>query len=145
TGRTAAYQSGPRRGVNQPTGYQRSEQRCGADVTGKVHGRLARVAALVPVTGCAPSPTARKQLRLCPEGQTTTRGAQPSEETQRPTEREADAAIVDYVQCVGDALTGLSEVRDEHEDWEIVVFADDAVNAFAVPGGKIGVYRGLLG
>ena len=29
-------------------------------------------------------------------------------------------------------------------DWEVVVFNDDQVNAFALPGGKIGVYTGLL-
>ena len=28
--------------------------------------------------------------------------------------------------------------------WEITVFADDQANAFALPGGKIGVYTGLL-
>ena len=28
--------------------------------------------------------------------------------------------------------------------WEVVVFDDEQVNAFALPGGKIGVYTGLL-
>ncbi|MEO0998116.1 MAG: M48 family metalloprotease, partial [Pseudomonadota bacterium] len=28
--------------------------------------------------------------------------------------------------------------------WEVVVFDDDQANAFALPGGKIGVYAGLL-
>ena len=28
--------------------------------------------------------------------------------------------------------------------WEVVVFDSDEVNAFALPGGKIGVYRGIL-
>jgi predicted Zn-dependent protease len=30
------------------------------------------------------------------------------------------------------------------QDWELVVFKDDSVNAFALPGGKIGVYTGML-
>ncbi|MBP6508793.1 MAG: M48 family metallopeptidase [Opitutaceae bacterium] len=40
-------------------------------------------------------------------------------------------------QAVGDALPGAA--------WEFVVFdAPDTVNAFALPGGKVGVYTGLL-
>ena len=29
-------------------------------------------------------------------------------------------------------------------EWEVVVFDSDEINAFALPGGKIGVYRGIL-
>ena len=29
-------------------------------------------------------------------------------------------------------------------DWEVTVFDDEQANAFALPGGKIGVYNGLL-
>lgn len=40
-------------------------------------------------------------------------------------------------QAVGDALPGAA--------WEFVVFdAPDTVNAFALPGGKVGIYTGLL-
>ncbi len=44
-----------------------------------------------------------------------------------------------YVQCVGKAIT-----REVGGSWEIVVFRDDAANAFALPGRKIGVNTGLL-
>jgi predicted Zn-dependent protease len=29
-------------------------------------------------------------------------------------------------------------------DWEVVVFDDEAINAFAMPGGKVGVFTGIL-
>ena len=29
-------------------------------------------------------------------------------------------------------------------EWEAIVFDDEQINAFAVPGGKIGVYTGIL-
>lgn len=110
--------------------------------------RLRRIAALAILlallAACAVSPTGRKQLMLIPEGQMTSMGAQAFQEIQHATPREGDGAVSDYVQCVADALTSLPEVQDEHPDWEVVVFADDTVNAFALPGGKIGVYRGLL-
>ena len=43
------------------------------------------------------------------------------------------------VQCVSNALTQMVG-----GSWEVTLFAGDAVNAFALPGGKIGVYEGLL-
>jgi predicted Zn-dependent protease len=43
------------------------------------------------------------------------------------------------VQCVGNAI-----IREVGGSWEIVVFRDDAANAFALPGRKIGVNTGLL-
>jgi len=30
------------------------------------------------------------------------------------------------------------------EEWEVVVFAGDEINAFALPGGKIGIYEGMF-
>lgn len=53
-----------------------------------------------------------------------------------------NAGVERYVTCV--AKTLLSQVRS-NLDWEVEVFKnDDIVNAFALPGGKIGVYTGLL-
>ena len=47
------------------------------------------------------------------------------------------------VRCVADNLIAAlpPEVRYQ---WEVNLFADDKVNAFAVPGGKIGVHEGLF-
>lgn len=44
-----------------------------------------------------------------------------------------------YVECVARALT-----REVGGQWEVVVFKDDSANAFALPGGKIGVNSGIL-
>jgi predicted Zn-dependent protease len=52
-----------------------------------------------------------------------------------------------YVQCVADELTRTLETEPgagSTNQWEVSVFADEQVNAFALPGGKIGVYQGLL-
>ena len=40
---------------------------------------------------------------------------------------------------MADAIT-----REVGGSWEVVVFKDDAANAFALPGGRVGVYTGLL-
>ena len=49
-----------------------------------------------------------------------------------------------YVQCVAETLLPFVPAGVYAGDWEVVVFNDDQVNAFALPGGKIGVYTGLL-
>ena len=56
-----------------------------------------------------------------------------------PTER-----LQQYVECVAYSLINVLEEPYLSMDWEVVVFDDDALNAFAMPGGKIGVFTGLL-
>lgn len=58
---------------------------------------------------------------------------------------ESNARITKYVECIaGNVLDQLPpETRDAFE-WEVVVFDDDEVNAFADPNGKIGVFTGIL-
>lgn len=51
---------------------------------------------------------------------------------------------VTYVQCVTDALVAVLPAQYAREQWEVTVFDSEQVNAFALPGGKIGVYTGLL-
>jgi len=48
-----------------------------------------------------------------------------------------------YVSCVAAAVT--AELPSSYQkEWEVVVFSDKSANAFALPGGKIGVHTGLL-
>lgn len=71
-------------------------------------------------------------------------GVQAFQQIQDETPQEQDSEITGYVQCVADAMIDLPEVRGHGVDWHVVVFDDMTVNAFALPGGKIGVYKGLL-
>jgi predicted Zn-dependent protease len=113
--------------------------------TASRHRRIVGMAALaLLVTACAVSPTGRKQLAFIPDDQMTAMGAQAFTDIKQQEPIEKDPAIVAYVQCVADALIALPEVRDVQPDWEVTVFRSDTVNAFALPGGKIGVYTGLL-
>jgi predicted Zn-dependent protease len=52
-----------------------------------------------------------------------------------------DPEVNRYVDCVAGAITG---VVAPDEPWEVVVFDEKSANAFALPGGKIGVHSGLL-
>lgn len=55
-----------------------------------------------------------------------------------------DRETIDYIACVANAV--VSELEPPHSDlaWEMAIFDSEAVNAFAMPGGKIGVMVGIL-
>ena len=55
-----------------------------------------------------------------------------------------DAKMNAYVSCVAKAVTAQVPSQYGITSWEVVVFDSKQVNAFALPGGKIGVYSGLL-
>ena len=103
--------------------------------------RLAIVAILLFMSACATSPTGRKQLKLFPESQLVQMGITSYEQMKEQTPLSRDKFIIKYVTCVARAIT--RETPSSYQ-WEANVFDDKAVNAFALPGGKIGVYTGLL-
>lgn len=57
---------------------------------------------------------------------------------------EPNPGIVRYVQCIADSL--IAALPPEHDafDWEVIVFDEEEINAFADPNGKIGVFSGIL-
>ncbi len=66
-------------------------------------------------------------------------------EMKRHVPLEPNPRVQKYVECVADDLIAVLDPKDrENVDWEVVVFDDDAINAFADPVGKIAVFSGLL-
>ncbi len=49
-----------------------------------------------------------------------------------------------YVMCISEAIIAELEPPYSGYAWDLEVFADEAINAFAMPGGKIGVYEGIF-
>ncbi|MGH8459143.1 MAG: M48 family metalloprotease, partial [Nevskiales bacterium] len=94
------------------------------------------------LAACATSPLGRKTLRFFPESEMAQMGAAAFQETRQKTPESKDGRQSRYVSCVAHSITG--ELRGGSAAWEVVVFNDKAANAFALPGGKIGVYTGLL-
>lgn len=94
------------------------------------------------LAGCGTSPTGRSQLLVFPADQLDAMGVQAFEEMRTQLTVETDPAINDYVRCVATAIT--DELPDNSTNWEVVVFKDENPNAFALPGGKMGVYTGML-
>lgn len=92
------------------------------------------------LAGCQTSPTGRQQLILLPDDQMDSMGAQSFQELKSQQQVERDPAMNAYVKCVANAITSTMGGGN----WEVVVFKEDSANAFALPGGKIGVHTGML-
>ena len=55
-----------------------------------------------------------------------------------------DRETIDFVACVAQAVVEQLEPPYNDIEWELAIFEQEAVNAFAMPGGKIGVFSGIL-
>ncbi len=97
------------------------------------------------LVGCAANPvTGKQELHLISERQEVAIG----EENYGPTQQseggqyDIDKELTGYVQTVGDRL---AKVSDRPElPYDFVVLNNDVPNAWALPGGKIAINRGLL-
>lgn len=94
------------------------------------------------MVACATSPLGRKQLVFFPDEQLDEMGGTAYAQAKQETPPSTDAVANRYVSCVAKAIT--AEVENGPKAWEVTVFNKGDVNAFALPGGKIGVYTGLL-
>lgn len=93
---------------------------------------------------CAVSPTGRKQVLLFSDAQLSAMGEQSFLAMQEQTPATSNQKTSAYVQCVTDHLIKRLPATYANSPWQVVVFNDAQMNAFALPGGKIGVYQGLL-
>lgn len=105
---------------------------------------LASAFALLGLLACATSPTGRKQLLLVGDDQMNQMGATAFQEMKGQTGTNSDPALNAYVRCVADPVAAMAKEQAKVSNWEVVVFKDPTPNAFALPGGKIGVHEGLL-
>jgi predicted Zn-dependent protease len=106
--------------------------------------RAVLFAILLLLAACATSPLGRSQLQLLPADQLNQMGLEAFQKVRQTTPRSRDPALNAYVQCVADAITAEVGGPRGGGAWDVVVFREPQANAFALPGGKIGVYTGLL-
>ncbi|GAB3526688.1 M48 family metallopeptidase [Photobacterium alginatilyticum] len=104
----------------------------------------ALIASALALTACSSSPTGRQQVLLFSNQDMSQLGAQSFEQLKQQETINSDQKTNQYVQCVTRALTAKLNPSSGFSQWEVVVFDSKQVNAFALPGGKIGVYTGLL-
>ncbi|MBA2779375.1 M48 family metallopeptidase [Billgrantia kenyensis] len=106
--------------------------------------RLITVATLaLTLTACATSPTGRQQLTLMSDAQLNEMGQEAFSQYQQDLPQ-AGQAYQRYAQCIAEALIEVLPERERDQDWQILVFESEQANAFALPGGYMGINTGLL-
>ncbi|SHM10430.1 M48 family metallopeptidase [Vreelandella subglaciescola] len=98
---------------------------------------------LTALAACTTSPTGRSQLLLMSDDQLNQMGAQAFDQYQQKLPA-ADASSQRYVQCVAQAIVAELPGEQRQQNWEVEVFKADEPNAFALPGGYMGVNSGML-
>lgn len=91
------------------------------------------------LTACATSPTGRNQLIFMPDTQMNQMGLQAFEQIKKEKPVNQSPQFNQTVQCIVSELT-----KGMGQNWEAVVFEDKTLNAFALPGAKIGVHTGMM-
>jgi predicted Zn-dependent protease len=104
---------------------------------------LAALVSGAAVAACSENPvTGRNQLMLVSDEQLQGLGAQAWADLQRQTPLSEDRAAQSRLSEIG---TRVAEASGQTGlDWEFKVFDSPEVNAFVLPGGKVGFFKGLM-
>lgn len=95
--------------------------------------------------GCAKVPvTGRRQLNIVSSGEETELGLSSFSQMKTNTPISNDPAANETVQRVGKRIADIAGKDLPNAQWEFVVFDSKEANAFCLPGGKVGVYSGIL-
>lgn len=101
-------------------------------------------AMLVAACATATSPTGRTQrVGAVSQAELNQLGAQAFAQAKASNRQSNDARQSAYVRCVVNAIT--RELPPEWQaQWDVALFANESPNAFALPGGKVGVNTGIF-
>lgn len=111
--------------------------------------RLARLfglgVVLLLLGGCYTNPvTGRPSFVLISQGEELSLGQQSFAEISRAETVSRDVTQNTRVRRIGERIAQVVGEQMPNAKWEFVVFDSPQANAFALPGGKVGVYTGLL-
>lgn len=106
--------------------------------------KAALAAVLLILVACSSSPTGRKQFAVLPDSQMDKMGVESFTQMKEEIPASTNSKLKQQVQCVADTIISVLPDSYRNQQWEVVLFDDEQVNAFALPGYKIGVYTGLL-
>ncbi|HEX2101837.1 MAG TPA: M48 family metallopeptidase [Candidatus Synoicihabitans sp.] len=100
---------------------------------------------LATLVGCSTVPeTGRRQLMLVSPEQEAQMGLSAFSQIKQEEKISNDSRYNAQVQRIGQRIAESVGREIPNAEWEFVVFESEDINAFALPGGKVGVYTGLL-
>jgi predicted Zn-dependent protease len=95
------------------------------------------------LSGCQSVPiTGRHQLILISQNEELSLGEEAYKKTLRESKLSHDQASIELVQRVGRRIAAAAD-RPDYQ-WEFTLLENATPNAFALPGGKVAVYTGIL-
>lgn len=99
---------------------------------------------VIALAGCYQAPvTGRNQFILLSQAQEVELGVTAYQQIKKDEKVSSNPRYNATVKRVGNRIAKVS--HDPNLKWEFTVFeGDDTINAFALPGGKVGVYTGIL-
>ena len=96
-------------------------------------------------SGCTTvNETGRSQLMLVTPAQEAQMGLSAFAQIKKEEKISTDPALNARIQRIGKRIATSVGREIPNAQWEFVVFDSPTVNAFALPGGKVGVYTGLI-
>lgn len=102
-------------------------------------------AVILGLAACYTNPvTGRQSLVLVQPSEEIALGAQSFDQIRAEEKVSTDSRATERVRRVGQRIAGVVGEQMPGAQWEFVVFDSKDANAFALPGGKVGVYTGLL-
>ena len=102
------------------------------------------------MSGCTTNEAlGRSQLLLVSDGQLAQLASQSWSQALQQNRQSRDPALRRRVERVGDRIVRAADQRFPQQNltqnnWEFAVFEDDTVNAWVMPGGKVGFHTGIL-
>lgn len=103
------------------------------------------LATLLALAGCYTNPvTGRQYAVMTSTGEELQLGAQAFAEVKRTEQISQNPTANARVQRIGKRIANAVGNQLPGAQWEFVVFQSNELNAFALPGGKVGVYTGLM-
>ena len=95
------------------------------------------------ISACTTTPISnRSALILIPKSQEISLGKQSYNQILKKEKKSEDTQLNQIVQRVGQRIISVSDMPTL--EWEIKLIESDQKNAFALPGGKIAIYTGIL-
>ena len=104
---------------------------------------IAIAAITLSVTACTTSPTGRQQFTLMSDNQLDQMGQEAFAQYQQDLPP-AGQTEQRFAQCIAQALVAELPESERGQNWQIRVFESEQANAFALPGGYMGINTGLL-
>jgi predicted Zn-dependent protease len=96
-------------------------------------------------SGCTTvNETGRSQLMLVSPSQEAQMGLSAFSQIKKEEKVSKDPDLNKRIQRIGKRIAASVGREVPNAEWEFVVFDSPTVNAFALPGGKVGVYTGLI-